>query len=144
MGPDIAKRRQMTSYCVKQFSEVSHIIRKPVYAICEQQRRRSAFASVQSYQHLCFHCIDSIISLLAIAEISRSLLVSSAEQASLSITWSEPLKIGFLVTRLEWSLSFTGWGLFHPYWLDESISNLGISVVLFHFYFTGIEIALSK
>ena len=28
-------------------------MRKPVYAICEQQRRRSACASVQSDQHLC-------------------------------------------------------------------------------------------
>ena len=31
----------------------SPIMRKPVYAICEQQRRRSACASAQSDQHLC-------------------------------------------------------------------------------------------
>ena len=30
-----------------------HIMRKPVYAICEQQRRRSACAYAQSDQHLC-------------------------------------------------------------------------------------------
>ena len=41
---------------------MSHIIRKPAYAICEQQRRRSAFV-------VC--CLDSIISLLAVAEILR-------------------------------------------------------------------------
>ena len=32
------------------------------------------------------HCLDSIIPLLALAEISRPLLVSSAEQAGLSHT----------------------------------------------------------
>ena len=32
---------------------MSHVMRKPVYAICEQQRRRSACASAQSDQHLC-------------------------------------------------------------------------------------------
>ena len=36
-------------YC----SDLSHIMRKPVYAICEQQRRRSACASAQSDQRLC-------------------------------------------------------------------------------------------
>ena len=33
-------------------SEMSHVMRKPVYAICEQQRRKSACASVQSDQRL--------------------------------------------------------------------------------------------
>ena len=33
--------------------DLSHIMRKPIYAICEQQRRRSACASVQSDQHHC-------------------------------------------------------------------------------------------
>ena len=32
---------------------MSHIMRKPVYAICEQQRRRSACTSAQSDQRLC-------------------------------------------------------------------------------------------
>ena len=35
------------------FGQMSHVIRKPVFAICEQQRRRSACASAQSDQHLC-------------------------------------------------------------------------------------------
>ena len=46
------------------------------------------------------HCLDSIIHLLAIAEISRPYLVSSAEQANWSLNWSQTLKTGFLVTRL--------------------------------------------
>ena len=33
--------------------KMSHVMRKPVYALCEQQRRRSACASMQSDQHLC-------------------------------------------------------------------------------------------
>ena len=33
---------------------LSPIMRKPVFATCEQQRRRSACASTQSDQHLCY------------------------------------------------------------------------------------------
>ena len=44
---------------------------KPAFAICEQQRLRSACASAQSDQHFVVPCLDSIIPLLAIAEISR-------------------------------------------------------------------------
>ena len=35
------------------FFAIDQHMRKPVYAICEQQRRRSACASAQSDQHLC-------------------------------------------------------------------------------------------
>ena len=45
-------------------------------------------------------CLDSIIPPLAIAEISRPKLVSVAEQAGLSLNWSQTLKAGFLVTWL--------------------------------------------
>ena len=68
-------------------------MRKPAFAICEQQR----CTSMQSDQHLCFRCLESIISILAISKISRLELVSVAEQASLSLTWSQTLKTGFLV-----------------------------------------------
>ena len=47
-------------------------------------------------------CLDSIISLLAIAEISRPYLVSVAESAGLSLTWSQTPKTGFLVTWLKY------------------------------------------
>ena len=33
--------------------KMSHVMRKPVYAICEKQRSRSACASAQSDQRLC-------------------------------------------------------------------------------------------
>ena len=77
---------------------------KTVFALCEQQRRRSTCASAQSDQRLCFSLfLDSKIPLLATAEISSLLLVSVAEQASLSLTWSQTPKTGFLVTRLIYS-----------------------------------------
>ena len=43
-------------------------------------------------------CLDSIKPLLAIAEISSLYLTSVAEQASLSLTWSQTPKTGFLMT----------------------------------------------
>ena len=48
-------------------------------------------------------CLDSIIPLLAIAEISRIWLVSVAEQAGLSLNRSATPKTGFHLTGLSWS-----------------------------------------
>ena len=45
---------QTSSEVGMYFPDVSHIMRKPVFAICEQQRRRSACASAQSDQCLCY------------------------------------------------------------------------------------------
>ena len=45
------KRTKTGDY--KGLFHFSHVMRKPVYAICEQQRRRSACASAQSDQHIC-------------------------------------------------------------------------------------------
>ena len=56
-----------------------YVMRKPVYAICEQQRHRSDCASTQSDQHHCVLCLDIIIPLIAIAEISRLQHVPLAE-----------------------------------------------------------------
>ena len=41
------------------------------YAICEQQRHRSACVSAQSDQHLCFRCLDSMICIIVISKVSR-------------------------------------------------------------------------
>ena len=65
------------------------------YVMCEQQRRRSACASAQSDQCLCFRCLDSIISIDSIAEISRLYLASVAAQAGLCLGWSETPKDTF-------------------------------------------------
>ena len=47
-------------------------------------------------------CLDSIIPLVSISEISRLYLSSVAAQADLSLPWSQTPKTGFLVTRLKW------------------------------------------
>ena len=44
-------------------------------------------------------CLDSITPILAISKISSLQLVSGAEQAGLSHTWSKTLKTGF---RMMW------------------------------------------
>ena len=53
-------------------------MRKPVIAICEQQRCRSACTSTQSDQPLCCSLL-SIIPLVSISKISRLRLVSVAD-----------------------------------------------------------------
>ena len=75
-------------------------MRKPVYAICEQQRHRSACASGQSGQQVIVQCLDSIITLVSISEISSLCLASVAAQAGLSLPWSQTPRTGFLMTRL--------------------------------------------
>ena len=57
-------------------------MKTPVYAICEQQKCRSASASAQSD-----HYLDSIIPLVSISEFSSLYLVSVAAQVALSLSW---------------------------------------------------------
>ena len=72
----IRSRMRVTS-CTRH---MSHVMRKPVNAICEQQRRRSACSAAQSDQRLCFRCLDSIIPVVSISEILSLYLASEAEQ----------------------------------------------------------------
>ena len=41
------------------------------------------------------HCLDSVMSLVSVTEISSLMLAAVAEQASLSLTWSETPKDTF-------------------------------------------------
>ena len=50
-------------------------------------------------------CLDSIISLVSISEISSLYLASVSEQAGLSLTWSKTPETGFHVTRLIFKFS---------------------------------------
>ena len=77
------------------YSNLSHFMRKPAFAICEQQSRRSACAFAQSDQCLYFRCLDSIIPLVSISKISSLYLASVAEQACLSQPWSQNPKDRF-------------------------------------------------
>ena len=70
-------------------------MRKPVFAICEQQRLRSALIST-----FVVRCLDSIIPLVSLSEFSSLYLASVAVQVGLSLTWPQTPKTGFLVTRL--------------------------------------------
>ena len=45
-------------------------------------------------------CLESTICIFVLSKVSRPKLVSVAEQAGLSLTWSQTPKTGFLVTRL--------------------------------------------
>ena len=74
---------------------------KTCFAIGEQQRRRSDCAGAQSDQRLSCSLLDSIIHLVSISETSSLQLVSVAEQAGLSLNWSQTLKTGFLLTELN-------------------------------------------
>ena len=47
-------------------------------------------------------CLDGIIALVSLCAISRLWLVPEAEQAGLSLTWSQTPKAGFLVTWLKY------------------------------------------
>ena len=51
-------------------------------------------------------CLDSIIPLVSISEISSVYLASVAAQSGLSLPWSQTPKTGFLVKRLIFVLSF--------------------------------------
>ena len=75
-------------------------MRKPVYAICEQQRRRSPAHPRSLISAFVVSCLDSIIPLVSNSEISSLYLASAAAQAGLSLPWSKTPKTGFLVTRL--------------------------------------------
>ena len=79
-------------------------MRKPVYAICEQQRRSLISAFV-------VHCLDSIIPLVSISKLLSLYLASVAAQAGMCLTWSQIPKTGLLVTWLKWSKVFRQTGL---------------------------------
>ena len=48
------------------------------------------------------HCLDSIIPSVSVSEISSLYKASVAEQAGLSLPWSQTPKTGFLVTWLNY------------------------------------------
>ena len=77
------------------YYHMSHIMRKHVYALCDQQRHPRSLISV-----FVVRCLDSTIQVLAISKVSILWLSSEAEQASLSLSWSQIPKTGFSTTKL--------------------------------------------
>ena len=76
-------------------------MRKPVYAICEQQGRRSVAHPRSLISAIVVRCLDSTIPLVSISKISSLYLASVAAQAGLSQPWSQTPKTCFLATRLN-------------------------------------------
>ena len=76
---------------LKNVYHLSHVMRKPVYAICH---------SKQSDQRLYCSLLRWYNTSSSKSEISNFYLASVAAQAGLCLTWSQTPKTGFLVTRL--------------------------------------------
>ena len=68
--------------------------------VCDMLRTKMQMSLCGLISNFVISCLDSIMPLVSISKISRLKLVSVAAQASLSLTWSQTPKTGFLVTRL--------------------------------------------
>ena len=64
---------------------MSHVTRKPVLCHIRTIKCRSACRSAQPDQRLCFHCLESITSIVAISKSSGLYLASVPEQTGLSL-----------------------------------------------------------
>ena len=104
-------------------SNMSHIMTKPAFAICKQQRHRSACTSAQSISAFVVRCLDRIIPLVSISEISSLYLAHLAAQAGLCLTSSQTLKTGFLVMRLLWQMCSPSWPFFVSHCWKNSIND---------------------
>ena len=94
-------------------------MRKHVFAVCEQQRHRSACASVQSGQHLRCLRLDNIIPLVSKSEISSLCLASVTAQAGLSLPWLQTPKTGFLVMWLKFMQTWDFFNSSTELWTDN-------------------------
>ena len=89
------------------------------YVICEQQRPRSACASAQSDQCLCCSLLRWCNVSSSVTKISSLMLASVAEQASLSLTWSETPEDTFShdEAHMYWYSLFNSWCSAHGFLL---------------------------
>ena len=106
MHAHLSPKREQTPVTTMPY-KMSHVMRKPVFAICEQQRRRSAAHPCSLISVFIVCCLDSLIPLVSISKMPSVCLVSVAEQAGVSLTWSETPKTDFLVTRLKSTIRTT-------------------------------------
>ena len=81
--------------------ELSHVMRKSAFCICENKIQDQLRSNHTADQHLCFQYTDSTF------PFSKS-NVSSLQSSSVAVltglcpTWSEPQKTGFLMTLLNY------------------------------------------
>ena len=77
-------------------------MRKPVFAYASIKGADQLAHPRSQISAFIIHCLDGIIPLVSVSKISSLYLASVAAQASLSLTWSENPKMGFLMIRLIW------------------------------------------
>ena len=85
---------------INYMNYMSNVMRKLFYATCEQQRPDQSRYPRSLISAFVVHCLDSKITLFAIAENSRPKLVSEADLTGLSLIRSQTPKTSFLVARL--------------------------------------------
>ena len=78
---------------------MSHIKKKPAFWICEYKGTDQLCGNCAGDQRLCFHYIDSTISLFPKSETSSLLPSSAVVQPGLCRTWSEIQKSGFFAMQ---------------------------------------------
>ena len=76
-------------------------MRKPVLAISNNKGADQPAHPDSLISAFVIHCLDSIIPLASVSEISSLYVASVVAQAGLSLPWSQTLKTGFLVMRLK-------------------------------------------
>ena len=72
-------------------------MRKPVFVICEHKGADQPVRPRSLIGTIVVRCLDSIILLVSIHEISSFYLASVAAQDGLNLLWSQTPKTGFLV-----------------------------------------------
>ena len=86
---------------------MSHVMRKPVFCICERRGADQLRGNSAADQHLHYRYRDSTILLLPKSEISSLCLSSVAVQPGLCRTMSETTKTGFLMIQLICQVNFS-------------------------------------
>ena len=76
---------------------MSRVVRKPAFCICESKDADQLRGNREADQRLCFGYSESKIPLLPKSEISSLWLSSVTVQPGLCRTWSKTPKIGFLM-----------------------------------------------
>ena len=79
---------------------MSLVMRKPVLPYANNKGADQPAHPRSLISTFVVRCLDSVIPLVSITKISSLYLASVADQAGLSLPWSQTQKTGFLVTRL--------------------------------------------
>ena len=76
-------------------------MRNPVYAICEHQRRRSAWHPCSLISTFVVLCLDISISLVSISDSQSLYLASVAAEAGLCLTWLQTPKTRLIFCAVQ-------------------------------------------